>query len=409
MNEKIKILILGGGFGGIYTLKYLHNFFHQNKKVKLILVNKKNYFLFTPLLHEVATGSVSLENTIEALREIIKCCDWDFIHGEVKKIDLENKEVFIDDFKLNYDYLVIALGSTTNFYNIPGAEENSFTLKSIDDAIKLKNHFIHSFEKASLNYQEGDLNFVIVGGGATGVELAAEMSDYFYGTFNKLYSKELIEKVRIFLIERGTDLIPQFSLKLRELAKKTLIKKKVEILLNKGVIEVGKDFVKLDDGTIIKSKTIIWVAGVKPNLPEIVGKIEKDNKGRLIVNEYLQVKNYSNVFAVGDVCCLVQNEKPLPQLAQVATKEAKYVAWNIKNLIENKNLKKFVYQHTGDLISLGRFYAIGEIGRFTFSGFFTWILWRGVYLCKMVSFRDQLKTIVDWFTNLFLPRDISEI
>jgi NADH dehydrogenase len=478
----MKIVILGGGFGGVYTLKYLHKLFHTrgltristriNADVKLILVNKKNYFLFTPLLHEFATGSVSLENLVEPIREIIRCCDYEFIHGEVKRIDLENKIVYVDSpglkpdklpgYKpdtsgnhpgnrsgnhqgdyISYDYLVIALGSKTNFYNIPGAEENSFTLKSLDDAIRLRNHFIHMFEKYANNlpgYQpdmspgykpdksgsypgslfernpgkisensSAELTFVIVGGGATGVELAGEMSDYFYKTFSKFYPKEIISKVKIILIEKGNELIPQFSPKLRKIAFEVLRKKNIEIILGKGVKEVGKDFIKLDDETIIKTKTVIWTAGIEPNLPEIIGNVEKDNKGRLIVNEYLQVKNYENVFALGDVCSFIQDQKPLPQLAQVAVRQAKAVAKNIFNLIQNKPLEKFVYKHQGDLISLGRFFAIGEIKNFTFSGFFAWILWRGVYLSKLISNKDKIKTFIDWLLDFFYPRDITEI
>jgi len=476
----MKIVILGGGFGGVYTLKYLHKFFHAhgltristriNADVKLVLVNKKNYFLFTPLLHEFATGGVSLENLVEPIREIIRCCDYEFIHGEVKRIDLEKKVVYVDtqtlqtsrglgrknvnnadlkqtkqtfnidadspDFTqtmqknisakfasssaesafdsanfaiISYDYLVIALGSKTNFYNIPGAEENSFTLKSLDDAIRLRNHFIHMFEIASKDKDEGFLTFVIVGGGATGVELAAEMSDYFYKTFSKFYPKEIISKVKIILIEKGNELIPQFSPKLRKIALEVLKKKNIEVILEKGVKEVGKDFIKLDDETIIKTKTVIWTAGVEPNLPEIIGNVEKDSKGRLIVNEYLQVKNYDNVFSIGDVCCFIQNQKPLPQLAQVAVRQAKTVAKNILNLIKNKPLEKFVYRHQGDLISLGRFFAIGEIKNFTFSGFFAWILWRVVYLSKLISNKDKVKTFTDWLLDFFYPRDITEI
>ena len=459
----MKIVILGGGFGGVYTLKYLHKFFHTrgltristriNADVKLVLVNRKNYFLFTPLLHEFATGSVSLENLVEPIREIIKCCDYEFIHGEVKRIDLENKIVELNENKIDYDYLIIALGSKTNFYNIPGAEENSFTLKSLDDAIRLRNHFIHMFEKyandiypnnlpnklpessdrifgqnsgntfgphsgnknifgsnlGNKQHSSAELTFVIVGGGATGVELAGEMSDYFYKTFSKFYPKEIISKVKIILIEKGNELIPQFSTKLRKIAFEVLKKKNVEVILGKGVKEVGKDFIKLDDETIIKTKTVIWTAGIEPNLPEIIGNIEKDSKGRLIVNEYLQVKNYDNVFAVGDVCCFVQNQKPLPQLAQVAVRQAKAVAKNVFNLIQNKPLEKFVYRHQGDLISLGRFFAIGEIKNFTFSGFFAWILWRGVYLSKLISSKDKIKTFIDWLLDFFYPRDITEI
>ncbi|GIW66975.1 MAG: pyridine nucleotide-disulfide oxidoreductase [Candidatus Parcubacteria bacterium] len=518
----MKIVILGGGFGGIYTLKYLHKFFHgytrtnanstqtdankvntrtnanpeprrvqdhepssalvhgltrtdannnetrlhtprqgtRQNKVKLVLVNKKNYFIFTPLLHEVATGGVSLDNALEPVREIIKCCDFDFVHGKVEKIDLENRVVYVntdkENYKIDYDYLVIALGSKTNYYGITEAKEYSYPLKTIDDAIRLKNHFVHMFELASLYPEKAKsyLTFVIVGGGATGVEIAGEMSDLFYKSFSKLYPPALISQVKIILIERGKELIPQFSPKLRQKALARLKKLKVDVILEKGVIEVGENFIKLDDGSIIETKTVIWTAGVEPNLPEIVGNVEKDNKERLILNEYLQVKKkvnaeltertqnlqnntqkgaeltrnsqknsessdssasvqhssaYENVFAIGDICCFIQNEKPLPQLAQVAVRQAKTIAVNIKNSIENKPLEKFVYKHTGDLISVGKFYALGEIKGIEFSGLIIWFIWKGVYLSKMISFRDQVKTFIDWILNLFLPRDITEL
>ncbi|GBD34342.1 NADH dehydrogenase [bacterium HR35] len=425
---KKQIVILGGGFGGVYTLKYLHKFFHKRglrqtergltqTSIKLVLVNRKNYFIFTPLLHEVVTGGVSIDNALEPIREIIKCCDFDFIHGEVEKINLENKIVYInkekENYKVNYDYLVIALGSKTNYYNIPGAKEYTFSLKTIDDAIRLKNHFVHMFELASISQSEAAINkyltFVIVGGGATGVELAGEMSDLFYKTFSKFYPPALISQVKIILVEKGKELIPQFSPKLRQKALERLKKLKVDVRLERGVVEVGEDFIKLDDGNIIETKTVIWAAGVEPNLPEIIGNVEKDSRGRLVLNEYLQVKNYNDVFAIGDVCCFIQDQKPLPQLAQVAVRQAKTVALNIKNSIENKPLEKFIYKHTGDLISVGRFYALGEIKGIEFSGLISWFIWKGVYLTKMISFRDQVKTFIDWFLNLFLPRDITEL
>jgi len=210
------------------------------------------------------------------------------------------------------------------------------------------------------------------------------------------------------LIERGNELISQFSPKLRQKALERLKKQNINVLLSKGVVEVGENFFKLDDGEIIKTKTVIWTAGIEPNLPEIIGNVERDNKGRLIVNEYLQVKNYENVFAIGDVCCFVQNEKPLPQLAQVAVRQAEITGKNIFNLIKNKPLEKFIYKHQGDLISLGRFFAIGEIKGFAFSGFFAWILWRVVYLSKMISNKDKIKTFIDWLLDIFYPRDSTE-
>ncbi|MCS7183898.1 MAG: NAD(P)/FAD-dependent oxidoreductase [Patescibacteria group bacterium] len=413
MNNQKKILILGGGFGGVYSLINLHKKFHKNKNVKITLISKKNYFLFTPLLHEFSTGGISIDNLIEPIREIVKCCDYDFIHNEVKLIDLEKRKIHINNHILDYDYLIIALGSTTNFYNLPGAEKYSLTLKNIDDAIKLKNRIIENFEKSSIYKDEEEikkmLTFVIVGGGATGVELSAEMSDYFFQTFSKIYPKELIEKTEIYLIEKGKELIPQFHQKLREKVREVLEKKKVKVLLEKGCLEIGEDYVKLDNNQIIKTKNIIWTAGVKPNLVEIIGNFDKDKRGAIITNEYLQISNYPEVFVIGDCSCFYQKEKPLPQLAQVAVSQANNVAYNIYAIINKKYLKKFIYKHKGDLLSLGKLYAVGEIKNIVIAGWWVWLLWKLVYLSKMISWRDRIKTLIDWIFNIFSPRDISEI
>jgi len=404
-----KIVILGGGFGGIYTLKYLHKLFHKNGDIKLILINDKNYFLFTPLLHEVATGSISLDNAIEPIREIIRCCDFEFIHSKVLSIDLEKKLIKTNVNELNYDYLVIALGSSSNFYNIKGAEKYTFTLKSIDDAIKLKNHIIHLFERSNLECGDisENLTFVVSGGGATGVELSADLASYFYKTFSKFYSKNLIQNIKIILIQREKELLPQFGFKLRQKAYEILKKLGIEIILEKSIEEVGENFIKLSDGQIIKTKTVIWTSGVKPNLIDIKGNILYGLKNRIIVNEFLQVENYKEVFALGDIA--VFKESNLPELAQAATKEAEVVASNIYNLIKNKPLKKFIFKSSGYLLSLGRFNAIGEFKNIFISGFWVWILWKGVYLSKMISTRDKIKTLIDWIVNLFLERDITEI
>jgi NADH dehydrogenase len=401
----MKIVILGGGFGGVYTLKKLSQLLKNRKDIEIILINNSNYFLFIPLLHELATGNIYAENLVSPLRKIAK--NFKLIVDEVIKIDLNKQIVFNKNFEINYDYLIIALGSKTNFYGIPGAEENSFQLKSLDSALRLRRHFIDCFEKFENFKDESYLNFAVVGGGATGVELACEMSDYFYKTFAYYYSPEITKKIKIYLIEKGGSILAQFSEVLRKIALEVLKKKKIEVLLNTGVIEVGKDYLKLDNNQAILTKTIIWTAGIKANLPEIIGEVEKDKIDRLIVNEYFQVKNYHNVFALGDNACFLQNEKPLPCLAQVAVKEAKNVAQNIYNIINNKPLEKFIYHHTGDLISLGRWYAIGQIGKFTLKGKFAWWLWRTVYLSKIPNFEDKIKTAIDWTRDLFFPRDIS--
>jgi len=443
-----RIVILGGGFGGLYTLNYLKKALNKSKfvnfnykiqnPIKLELINEHQYFLFTPLFPEIATGSVPVDISLELLFKVVKNNNYKFIWGKVEKIDLDEKIIYFrkqvkneslkgflnkihilkqTDFSLgqltsiSYDYLVIALGGKTNFYNIPGSEKYAYDLKSIKDVIVLKKHFKNMFDMANLYLKEKNndhlssklneyLTFVIVGGGPTGVEMAGEMSDLFYKIFKKFYSLYLVSKAKIILIEKSKDLISQFQYEFRQKALEILRNKKIEIYFQKSVSEVGKNFIKLETGEVIKTKTVIWTAGIIPNLPEILGKVEKDEKGRLIVNQFLQLKNYENVFALGDIACFIQNEKPLSQLAQVATKEARIVCLNILNMINNRPLRKFVYHHSGDLISIGHFYALGSIGKVKIFGFFAWFLWKAVYFFKIFSFKNKFKFLINWFFNV---------
>jgi NADH dehydrogenase len=413
MIKPLKIVIIGNGFGGIYTLKNLHKFFHNDKNIKLVLVGEKNYFLFTPLLHEVATGGINPTNIIESIRKVLGCCLNEFYLGKVETINLKNQTVKIENNLIPYDYLVLAPGSKTNFYNILGAEKYSFPLKSIEDAIKIKNHCITQMERASHLADKTErkkmLKFVIVGGGPTGVELAAEMEELVKETFSRYYSKEIIEDVSITLIQGGKELVPQFGPKAREKSLQTLKKKSIEILLNTVVKEVGISYVVVNENTKIMTETIIWVAGIKPAEIKFSESVSQSPDGKLIVNEYLQLQNHKNIFALGDIALFKRDDSFLPALAQVAEKEAKIVAKNIWLLINNKNPEKFVYKNSGNLMSLGQWKAIGQFSNFTFSGHLAWFIWRTVYLSKLISFRKKVRVAVDWTMNLVSPRDISQL
>lgn len=415
MTDKIKILIVGNGFGGVYTLKHLHKLFHNSKKIELSLIGDKNYFLFTPLLHEVATGGINPENIIEPVRNIIGCCLKNFYLGKAEFVNLKEKTVTVGENKISYDYIVLSPGSETNFYNTPGAEEYSLTLKSVEDAIKIKNRSIEMMEKASHTKdtleRKKRLNFIIVGGGPTGIELAGELQEFIRENLPNQYGKELIKDTSITVINRSDEIISQFHPKLRKKSLKFLRKKGITILLNTAVKEVSSSYVLLDNNAKIEGDNIIWVAGTKPkniNFDEILEKTPDD---RILINKSLQIKNHPEVFVLGDVATFIDDKYPrgLPALAQVAEKQAKNIAQNIYALINNKKTQEFKYHHSGDLLSLGRFMAIGEISNFTFSGTFTWWIWRTVYLSKLLSWRKKLEVALDWTINLFLSRDISKI
>ncbi|KKS23884.1 MAG: NADH dehydrogenase [Candidatus Nomurabacteria bacterium GW2011_GWC2_41_8] len=239
MSRPIKILIIGNGFGGVYALKNLHKFFHNDKKIELALVGEKNYFLFTPLLHEVATGGINPGNIIEPIRKVLGCCLDKFYLGKAEIINFDSHTVQVENALISYDYLVLAPGAETNFYNIPGAEEYSFPLKSIADAIKIKNRCIMVMERAShvenRIKRKNMLRFVVVGGGPTGVELAAELEELIKETFSSYYPEEIMEDTSIVLIQKSPELVPAFGEKIRKKSLEILRKKGIEVMLTRFV------------------------------------------------------------------------------------------------------------------------------------------------------------------------------
>jgi len=329
MHQKIKIIIVGNGFGGTYTLKHLDKIFRNNKDVEITLVGEKNYFLFTPLLHEVATGSINPENIIESIHKVLGRCLSHFYLGKVDFVDTKKKEVSVGEFRLPYDYLVLAPGAETNFYNIKGAEEHSLTLKSLEDAIKIKNHLISTLEKAShikdRDERRKKLSFVIVGGGSTGVELAAEMSEFLKDTFANYYPPEIIEDISITLIQKTSELMPTLNKRIRRKALEVLQQKRVRVLLNSEVREVSESYIRLGGDKVIGAGSVIWVAGIKPREVKFDKEIEKNSDDRILINNFLQIKDLENVYALGDLAVLesVSGGSMLPSLAQVAEKQAK--------------------------------------------------------------------------------------
>ncbi len=414
-KKNIRIVILGAGFGGVHTLKYLHKIRKKNISLTITVVNKNNYFLFTPLLHEVATGGICGENIIEPLRNIFHPHHDDLYRATVKKVNVAKKTVETTLGSIQYDYLVYALGSKTNFFGVPGAEKHCFQLKTLENALCLKNHFIEMFECAAKlkdsKVQEELLRFVLVGGGPTSVELATEMSDFFYDSFAKLYTPDIIQKVKIIIIQREDELLPQFPPLLRKKSLKVVNKKKIEVRFNTVAVGVEKNGVTLDTGEFLPSATVIWVGGIIPNTLTYDKSPLVDTSGKLRVNEYLQLQDHPEVFALGDAAVYTNpgETHPVPTLAQVAMKQAKSVAENIHASIIRKPPKAFIYRQSGIVVSLGRWRAVGQIGSCTFFGRCMWLLWRIFYVSKLLSWHKRIRVLFDWTLDIFLPRDISEL
>jgi NADH:ubiquinone reductase (H+-translocating) len=412
------IVILGAGFGGVYVAKNLAPLVKAGK-MDLTIVNKTNYFLFTPLLHEVATGSLTPSSVAEPLREIFVGTGIQICQGEVQSIHTEDRRVTVGGATIHYDYLVVATGAETNYYNIPGAQEHTFPLKSLADAEQIRAAVIEAFEKAVYDINPTErlkqLSFAVVGGGATGVEVAAELVEFIQGIVSRYYQDTNhchAEEPAVSLIHAGKELLELFPPSLRRAATRRLEHKKVVLHTEAVVTSVTANGLVLASNCTIPAATIIWAAGVKPVIPYFENRTPNLISGRLAVDEYFLVNSCDNrVFALGDAAGYIDKSskdgKPLPLLAQVTVREAQVVAKNIRAVIVGRSLRSFTYRSLGSLVSVGQWFAIGEIFFLHIAGKLTWWLWRMVYLFKFASWKKRIHILIDWILDVFYPRDIT--
>ncbi len=434
------ILILGAGFGGMYTARRLQSLVYRDV-ADITVVNDTNYFLFTPLLHEVATGALTPQSVTEPLREIFAGTGIKIRQGKVASINQTQRVVTIlsdingDDIhpqikhEINYDILVIATGATTNYYNITGAEVNTHPLKTLADAVEIRRRVIDSFEEAIMCDDPATrsrlLSFAVVGGGPTGVELISELAEFIKGMVKRYYHDTRCrpnesgscrpEEATITLIHAGGELLQQFSPKLRTKAARRLQKTGITLRLNTQVTSVTSDGLNFADGTNLPAATVIWTAGVTPIIPAFEGTAASLVGKRLAVDEYFRLVGDTTTFVLGDAAAYLdttQKQSPnpiaLPMLAQVAVGQARIVADNIKATLAGKRLQSFRYHSKGSMVSIGQWFAIGELFSFKISGLITWWIWRTVYLFKFFSWKKRIRIIIDWTLNIFYPRDITK-
>ncbi len=407
MDKKIKIVVIGGGFGGLYTAKKLAARIKCSPEI--ILIDKRNYFLFTPLLHEVASSTISEKVPVESLVALLNKRDIIWKVGTVKEVNLNSKKVVTDLFVETFDYLVVATGTGQNTYGIQGVIEHTYPMKDLEQAILIKDKLINNFEVANVtndsSLKSKLLSIVIVGAGATGIELAGEIADFASEACNKYYSNINRADVTLTLVNPTDKLLPRNNPKLSEWVS--------EYLLELGwcfkfgsISKVIQEKVLFEDESSLEGGLIIWTAGVKPNMLKFDKDLQLDNSGRILVQDTLQFIGYENVFGLGDV---VNTKSGLPMLAQVAVQQADLVAKNIVKLIDKKTkLSKFMFNNKGFLLSVGKWNAVGEVYGYPMKGKLVWILWHFVYFLKFISWNKKLKVAFDWLLNLFSYRDISK-
>ena len=412
-----RILILGGGYGGVGVLKQLQDTFQSDPQVSISLVSQDNFFLHTPLLPEMATGMLASRHIATPIRAFCKRAR--YYQATVKQIDLNNNKVTItreldhQKRELDYDFLVIGLGGKTNFFGNKNIEKNAFTIKTLGDAIAIRNHIITILEGAD---QEEDpdilsklLTFVVVGGGFSGVETVGEINDFVRESAEKFYRNIDTEKVKIFLISAGEKILPEIG-DLGEYAVNSLTNNGVKIIKNTKLVDAEAEHVVLDNGMRIPYGTLIWAAGV--TVDPVISELDTEHspRGNVVVDKFLRLKNHPNVFALGD-CASIMDErtgKPYPPTAQHAVREAKIVSENIISSIRAKNSEKpFVYSSKGSMAKIGKRNGVALLMGTKIHGFAAWFLWRQYYLSTLPTTEKKFRVAIDWFADLFFPRDIT--
>jgi NADH:ubiquinone reductase (H+-translocating) len=410
------VLILGGGFGGLYAALELQKRLGGDPGVTITLVNRDNFFLFTPMLHEVAASDLDLTDIVSPVRKILTRVR--FFEGTVERIDLAGRTVAVShgrdrhEHELHYDCLVIALGSTTNFYGLPGLEARALTMKTLSDAVRLRNHLIAQLEEADTECggadRDAQLTFVVAGGGFAGVETMAGIND-FVRDAQRFYPRVRERGARMVLVHAGDIVLPELGDKLGAYAQRKLAERGVEIVTGARVTSVTDGSVTLSTGAVIPSRTLVWTAGTSPH--PLLGALPCDrDRGRLCVNEYLEVRGWPGVWALGD-CALVPNRQTgtfHPPTAQHALREGTTVARNIVAALRGGKRTAFDFGGLGQLAAIGHRTGVAKILGVTFSGFFAWWLWRTIYLSKLPRFEKKVRVALNWTLDLFFRKDFVQ-
>lgn len=399
-----RIVIVGGGFGGVNLAKQL-----KHAPVQVVLLDRNNYHLFQPLLYQVSTAGLEPDSIAFPLRGIFrKQRNLVFRMAEVTGIRSSENILETGIGEIHYDYLVFATGSNTNFFGNKNIEDNAIGMKSLIEAVQIRNYVVKQFEESLLlqNPEEikPKLNFVMVGGGPTGVELAGAFAELRKYIMPKDYPTLPQSLMNVYLIEAGPKLLASFSETTSQKTLEALQEIGVRVLTNTGVKEYDGKTVTLSTGELIQTQSLLWSAGVK-GIPVkgIPADIVLPN-GRILVNELNQVKGFTNVYAIGDIAQMTNDPrfpKGYPMVAQVAIQQGKNVANNLRLSLENKPMKGFNYKDLGSMATIGRNRAVAEFSGMRMSGYLAWMAWMIVHLMSLLGFRNKLVVFINWFYRYF--------
>jgi NADH dehydrogenase len=415
--DKLDLLILGGGFAGFYAARRLDRTLGKRPDVSITLVSRDGFLLFTPMLHEVATGDLAPDSITNPIRRVFRHVR--FIKADVHEIDLDERRVhcrklpFDEALDLEYDRLLIATGSETDFHGLPGVPTRALTLKSLGDALLLRSAMLEALEGASLEPDEARrrwlLTVVISGGGFSGVETTGAVNDFMRDAI-RFYPGLDPREIRIVLVHDGDALLPELGRKLGEYAARKLAERGVEVILGARVTGDEASVLRTDTGLAIGTATLVWTAGVQPG--EVIRAMRCEKwKGRILVDDNLEVPSHPGVWAVGD-CAAVPAEAGgvfQPATAQHGLREGVHAARNIEATFAGRPQLPFRFKTLGQLASIGRRTGVANILGIQFSGLLAWFLWRTVYLAKLPTFRKKLRVAAAWTFDLLFSRDTEQL
>lgn len=393
-----KVVIVGGGFGGLNVAKGL-----KQAKLEVLLIDKTNHHLFQPLLYQVATAALSPGEIATPIREILRDqSNCSVIMGDVVQIDKNKRTLTLANGDLiSFDYLVIATGARHSYFGNDQWEQYAPGLKTIGDALQIREQILISFEKAErldrISEAEKYLNFIVIGGGPTGVEMAGAIAEIAHKTLFKNFRRIRPEKSKIYLIEALPNILPTYPVQLGKRAQKDLEKMGVRVLTNKKVTEINEEGVHFD-GQFVPCKNVIWAAGNQASSVLKTLEIPLDRAGRAIVGTDLSIPDHPEIFVIGDAaCCLGKEGKPLPGIAPVAIQQAQYLSKILAARTPKEMRKPFKYFDKGNMATIGKSKAVAMVGKLRFAGFLAWAAWCFIHIVYLIGFRNRFGVMVEWF------------
>jgi len=401
-GSKPRVVVIGAGFGGLWAVRTL-----AREPVDILVIDRNNYHTFLALLYQVAAAELEAEDIAYPVRSIFRNhVEADFALAYVHSIDIDKRIVKTDKQEFPYDYLILATGSVPHTFGIPGVEDHAFFLKTLEEGVALKNHIICCFESAAMRAdgakQGGILTFVIVGGGATGVEYAGALSELVHGSIIKDYRQIDFRDLRIILVEAADCLVGNMPKSIQAYTLAKLRQLGVEVRLSTKVVEVTAETVTLAGQETIPTQTVVWTAGVRGEPLASLSGIPTNRDGRVPVTRTLQVPGHPEIYIVGDMAYIEEDKSPLPMVAQVAIQSAVAAAENIGRQITGYPTAPFRYRDRGSMITIGRNAAGVAIGSRTYTGFFAWILWLVIHLFNLIGFRNRVMVLINWAWDYLL-------